>query len=141
MTTTHTTKANKLTPREQLKKATAAAKRERLVAKMELALRAHQLPAWMREVEFHANRGWRLDIAWVSNGWAPVAIEVHGDVWPRVVDGKLKAGRHVRGQGFIDDRCKMNEAQLLGWTVIEVTEAHIDSGQAIEWVKRALGVT
>lgn len=132
--------AKKPTPREQLKKAQARAKRDKLVAKMELALKAHKLPAWKREYMFHDKRKWRFDFAWcppeiddnLCRGLPYVALEVQGGIWSN--------GGHVRGRYYTDNREKANEAQLLGWTVLEVTEAHIDSGQAIDWVKRALGV-
>jgi len=50
-----------------------------------------------------------LDAVWLE--WR-VAVEVHG--------GVHAGGRHTRGQGFINDREKMNEAQLLGWIVLEM---------------------
>ena len=50
---------------------------------------------------------------------------------------QLWQGRHTRGEGFTTDREKMNEAALLGWTVIEVTPEHIKSGQLREWLTKA----
>jgi len=38
-------------------------------------------------------------------------VELHGGTWT--------GGRHVRGDGFADDREKVNAAQLAGWTVLE----------------------
>ena len=82
-----------------------------------------------REWQFHPKRKWRFDLAWVSQ---KVAVEVHGGTWT--------GGRHTRGAGFEKDREKMNEAQLLGWLVLEVTGDQIRSGQALAWVERALEV-
>lgn len=67
-------------------------------------------PAPLKEFLFHPIRKWRLDYAWED---LKIAIEVHG--------GNHSNGRHVRGNGFAEDRIKMNHAQLLGWIVIEIT--------------------
>jgi very-short-patch-repair endonuclease len=95
-----------------------------------LHLRAMKIQGWELEHRFHKKRRWRLDIAWPD---AKVAVEVHGGVYA--------GGRHTRGPGFTADREKMNEAQLLGWTVLEVTTEQVRSGQALEWVERALGLS
>ena len=127
--------STQLTPRDVLKREQARAQREKLVAKLELQLRVAQLPEWEREYKFHPERGWRFDLAWETKWirdecFGGVAVEVHGGVHSN--------GRHNRGKGFTADREKMNEAQLLGWTVLEVCDEHIESGQALEWIRRAL---
>ncbi len=78
------------------------------------------------ELLFHPKRKWRLDYAWPTR---MIAIEVHG--------GIHSGGRHTRGRGFVEDRAKMNEATLLGWTVLEVTPEHIKSGQLRAWLLAA----
>ncbi|AJE36341.1 hypothetical protein G9455_11630 [Aeromonas hydrophila] len=78
------------------------------------------------ELVFHPKRKWRLDFAWPAN---MIALEVHG--------GIHSGGRHTRGRGFVEDRAKMNEAALLGWTVIEATPEHIKSGQLRAWLLAA----
>lgn len=60
------------------------------------------------EYRFHPERKWRFDIAFP---YSKVAIEVHGSVFT--------GGRHTTGAGFSKDREKMNEAQLMGWIVLE----------------------
>lgn len=40
-----------------------------------------------------------------------ILIEIHGGIW--------SSGRHTRGKGFMSDRKKMNDAQLLGYIVLE----------------------
>ena len=83
-------------------------------------------PGYTTELKFHPTRKWRFDYAWEAK---KIAVEVHG--------GVHQQGRHTRGKGFTTDREKMNEAALLGWTVIEVTPEHIKSGQLAKWLTRA----
>ena len=82
-------------------------------------------PPHITEYRFHQSRKWRFDAAWPD---VKFAVEFHG--------GIHVGGRHTRGVGFIRDREKMNEAALLGWTVIEVTPEHIKSGQLRQWLDR-----
>ncbi len=81
------------------------------------------LPDPATELVFHPKRKWRLDYAWPTR---MIAVEIHG--------GIHSGGRHTRGRGFVEDRTKMNEAALLGWTVIEVTPEHIKNGQLRAWL-------
>ncbi len=81
------------------------------------------------ECRLHPTRKWRWDFAWPD---CKVAVEVHGSTWV--------GGRHTRGQGFANDREKMNEAQLLGWLVIECTYDQIASGQLFDWLDRAMAL-
>lgn len=85
-----------------------------------------KFPGYTTELQFHPTRKWRFDYAWEGH---KIAVEVHG--------GVHQQGRHTRGEGFTTDREKMNEAALLGWTVIEVTPEHIKSGQLREWLTKA----
>ncbi|WP_270806278.1 hypothetical protein [Aeromonas sp. QDB62] len=78
------------------------------------------------ELLFHPKRKWRFDYAWEEQ---KLALEVHG--------GIHSGGRHTRGRGFVEDRAKMNEATLLGWTVLEVTPEHIKSGRLRAWLLAA----
>jgi len=84
------------------------------------------LPDPVIELLFHPQRKWRLDFAWPTH---MIAVEIHG--------GIHSGGRHTRGRGFVEDRAKMNEAALLGWTVIEATPEHIKSGQLRAWLLAA----
>ncbi|WP_421180366.1 hypothetical protein [Aeromonas enteropelogenes] len=95
-----------------------------------VATQLQGLPECATEVQFHPRRKWRLDYAWPGQ---KVALEVHG--------GIRSGGRHTRGDGFTNDREKMNEAALLGWLVIEATTEQIRSGQARAWLERALNET
>ncbi|WP_368173212.1 hypothetical protein [Aeromonas sp. R2-1] len=78
------------------------------------------------ELLFHPKRKWRFDYAWEEQ---KLALEIHG--------GIHSGGRHTRGRGFVEDRTKMNEATLLGWTVLEVTPEHIKSCQLRAWLLAA----
>ena len=82
-----------------------------------------------KEYIFHPTRKWRFDYAWLD---LKVALEVHGGVFTN--------GRHTRGKGFTEDKVKMNEAQLLGWIVIEATTAQVKNGQMLKWVNDAIAV-
>lgn len=75
-------------------------------------------------------RKWRYDIAFPEK---KVAVEVHGGVW--------SDGRHTRGKGFIEDRQKMNAAQMAGWRCLEFTTDCLDKrlGAVVDQIKEALG--
>ncbi len=87
------------------------------------------LPGYVKEHIFHPTRKWRFDYAWLD---LKVALEIHGGVFTN--------GRHTRGSGFTEDKVKMNEAQLLGWIVIEATTAQVKNGQMLKWVNEAIEV-
>lgn len=93
-----------------------------------LQIKLAGLPLPALEHQSHPTRKWRFDLAYPTQ---QVAIEIHGGIHTQ--------GRHTRGKGFETDREKMNEAQIMGWIVLEVTEAQVESGQALNWVERALG--
>ena len=88
------------------------------------------LPAPEREATFHPKRKWRVDFIWRD---AMLIVECEGGVYAN--------GRHVRGLGFTADCVKYNEAALMGYRVLRVTADHIYSGQAAEWIGRALSMT
>lgn len=90
-------------------------------------IKQEKLPAPVLEHQFHPIRRWRMDAAWPDK---KVGLEVHGAIWTN--------GHHVRGKGFEDDREKSNEAQLLGWKLLEYSTGQIRNGMAILDLKRAL---
>lgn len=94
-----------------------------------MQLQAAGLPEPVREYRFAPPRRWRADFAWPN---VALLVEVEGGHWA--------GGRHTRGAGFDRDVEKYNEAGLLAWRLVRVTSTHIKSGQAIEWIKRALAV-
>ena len=90
-------------------------------------IQAIRLPDPETEHRFAPPRRWRLDLAWPQ---ALLAVEIEGGIWTN--------GRHTRGAGFLADCEKYNEATLLGWRILRVTREHIESGQALRWIERAL---
>jgi very-short-patch-repair endonuclease len=90
-------------------------------------LRMTSVPAPKREYRFHPTRKWRFDLAWPEQ---LVAVEVDG--------GGFVEGRHGRGAGLRSDSEKFSEAAAMGWRVLRVVPDHVDSGQALAWVMRAL---
>jgi very-short-patch-repair endonuclease len=89
------------------------------------------LPEPLREYRFaqEIGRQWRADFAWPDS---MVLAEAEGGVWTK--------GRHVRGQGFIDDCEKYNTAALLGWTVLRFPPVMIADGTAVKMIRKALDV-
>lgn len=100
-----------------------------LVAELVQQMAVVGIRAESQEWKFHPSRKWRFDLAWPAK---KIAVEIHG--------GIHTGGRHTRSGGFERDREKMNEAQLLGWLVLEVTGEQIRTGQALGWIERALEV-
>ena len=94
-------------------------------------LRAAGLPEPEREYRFAPPRRWRLDFYWPA---ARLACEVDGAVFV--------AGRHTTGTGYTRDCEKLNAAALAGLRVLRVTRAHVEDGQALDWIRQGLeGVT
>ena len=92
-------------------------------------LKAAKLDTGMvRELVFHPKRKWRFDFAFPTR---KLAIECEG--------GLFSSGRHVRSAGATEDMVKYNEAQLMSWTVLRFSAAHIKSGEALRMIERALG--
>jgi len=88
-------------------------------------LQAVGLTGFVKEHMFAApDRRWRLDLAHVD---LKIGVECHGGVWTQ--------GRHTRGQGFINDREKMNDAVRRGWLVLEFTPETIKSGEAVDVIQ------
>jgi very-short-patch-repair endonuclease len=116
-----------LTPADVLKKAQGRAAREGLEDRMALALRAERID-FVRQFEFWPTRRWRFDFALMAHR---IAIEVQGGTWIN--------GAHSRGSGIERDCEKSAYAVAAGWRVIYVTGNQVKSGQALEWVRLAVG--
>lgn len=100
-------------------------------------IRLAGLPEPVREYVFHANRNWRFDFCWRSDGLL-VACEIEGGIWMQTDTGRSKG--HAHPERFEQDCEKYNEAALYGWTLIRVTPDMIRDGRAIDWLDRALRV-
>ena len=85
-------------------------------------------------------RRFRADFAWLSER---LLVEIEGVVFPKkprdlqVSDHRL-GGRHVSAKGFERDIEKYAEAVALGYRVLRVMPKHVQSGQALTWIERAL---
>jgi hypothetical protein len=89
------------------------------------------LPAPLRQSRLPwtgTKRMFRADFLWPEE---KVIVEVQGAV------GR---GRHTTAAGFMRDRVKVNLATLAGWRTLEVCAAHIRDGDAIDWIREALGL-
>lgn len=79
-----------------------------------------------QELKFHPTRKWRFDFAWLD---VKLAVELQGGLYhPR--------GRHSRGKGQEGDYEKLNEAQRLGWVVLQFGSAHLSSHRKTRQVVR-----
>jgi very-short-patch-repair endonuclease len=91
-----------------------------------------------REYRFHYERKWRADFAVGDNPrfgpphFFDVLIEIDGGSWV--------AGRHTRGSGFEKDAEKLNAAAELGYRVLRYTPRMIESGEALEQIRRILSM-
>lgn len=87
------------------------------------------LPYVKSELKVTKMRGWRFDYSYPE---LRIAIEVHGGIFTK--------GRHVRPLGFMEDRRKMNEAQLQGWIVLEFPVPDIENTpfDCVEQIARAI---
>lgn len=94
---------------------------------------AHGLPAPVREYRFHAERRWKLDLAWKDK---LVACEIEGGIWMQTETGRGKG--HAHPKRFLQDIEKYNELALYGWKLIRVTPDMIKDGRALDWLDRAL---
>jgi len=83
-----------------------------------------------REVRFAPPRRWRADFLIHTRHGSGLLVEVDGGTW--------SGGRHTTGAGFAADCAKLNEATLLGYRILRVTPAMVDSGAALLLVERAL---
>jgi hypothetical protein len=85
------------------------------------------LPAPQRDFKFHPTRKWKFDFAWPEQR---VAVELHGG------GGR---GRHCRLTGLSSDCQKRNEAQQLGYVVLEYTVLELkDMVAVVEQVGRMM---
>jgi len=86
-----------------------------------------ELPAILQpftEYQFHQPRLWRFDFCWPS---VRLAVEIESSV------------HRIRGR-FARDLDKYNQAALDGWKLLRYTAKMVHSAEAIDTVKRVLGV-
>jgi len=90
-------------------------------------LRANGLPEGETEYRFHPIRRWKFDRAWKEY---MLAVELNGAIYTK--------GRHSTGKGLEGDYEKINEAQIMGWKVLQFSGGQLENGYAISAIKRAL---
>ncbi len=111
---------------QQILKEQKKAVREHLELEFKMQLKAVGLrDGWVCEYEFHPERKWRFDFAWLDK---KLAIEVDGGT----TYGK---SRHSKGDGYDNDCDKRNTAQAMGWIVFNFSSRMIKSGKAILFVQ------
>lgn len=93
-------------------------------------IKAFKHPTPEREITFHPTRKWRFDLAWPD---IKVAVEYQGGIFSR-------RASHSSISGIQRDQEKSNEAQLHGWIVIYANAFTVKSGQAVDWVNRAIAL-
>ena len=81
------------------------------------------IKGWVSEYKFDSERKWRFDY---SHPDLKIAIEIEGGVWNR--------GRHLRGQGFINDMEKYNKASADGWTLFRFSTQQVEEGYVISYL-------
>jgi very-short-patch-repair endonuclease len=72
-------------------------------------------------------RRFRADFCWPEYG---LIVEVQGGGWV--------GGRHHKAAGYMADCERLYEAMRRGWRVLYVVPDHIDSGEAIKWIRELL---
>ncbi|WFQ78171.1 hypothetical protein PXH59_00565 (plasmid) [Xenorhabdus sp. SF857] len=102
------------------------------------------MPLWGKdELQFHPNRRWRFDFAWMEQ---KIAVEVEGGTYNHGKEkydsysGKkiTQKSRHLTPTGFHDDCIKYGEAAILGWCVIRVDAKMVKDGSALAMLESAL---
>lgn len=97
-------------------------------AKFERDIALLGFPAPVREVLFAHPRRWRFDFAYPE---LMIAVEYQGGNY----NGK---GAHNSITGLQRDYEKFTEAALRGWTLILIDAKSVTTGQAVQWLERAL---
>ena len=92
-------------------------------------LERHGLPLGVEQYRFVPGRLYRFDRAWPEQ---LVAVEIQSGLWVN--------GAHSRGSGVERDCVKLSIAAALGWRVLPISKAMIESGDAVRLIAQALGV-
>lgn len=106
---------------------------------LDLHIRAKRLPTPEREHQFHPERKWKFDRAWLG---LRVAVEIEGGFFgvgkPCRSCGRRKVAGHTSIQRLLSDAEKYNAAAEIGWLVLRYSSKTIESGEAIEQIERVL---
>ena len=85
------------------------------------------LPEPTAEFRFHPKRKFRFDWAFIEQR---IAVECSGGIY-------MKVSGHKSIAGILRDYEKMNEAQILGWKVLQIESNNLIKLPAIQLIKRA----
>lgn len=112
----------------------------KLEDEMAFHIRAYNLPDPVKEYHFHPERKWRFDFAWPD---LMIALECEGGIYASSKNlcqlcGQPPRSRHTSMSGFEGDCEKYNQAAILGWKVLRVTTKTIDSGSAIDLLRKMI---
>jgi hypothetical protein len=88
---------------------------------------SQKIPPFVRELQFHSERKWRFDFAWIEYR---VGLEVQG--------GLFIAGRHSRGAGIAKDMEKFSEAAALGWRILYCQPQDLCTMDMVKLIHRTL---
>lgn len=80
------------------------------------------------EVRLIEGRRFLADFVWYR---AKLVVEVQGGVW-------MRRGGHTGGRAQIDDMEKLNELQLAGYRVLQVTPGQVTDGTLTKLLARVL---
>lgn len=92
-----------------------------------LLIQEANLPQPEREYRFHDKRRWRFDFCYPDR---KIGIECEGGTWAK--------SRHTTGSGYQNDCTKYNAASVMGYRILRFTRDMIESGEAIETIRRIL---
>jgi len=100
-------------------------------------IQAHGLPLPQTEFKFAEaiGRKFRADYCWPA---AMVIVERNGGIFRGGKGGGSAVGGHSAGVGILRDMEKSNLAQLLGYVYLQFTPQQLDSGAALEQIRKAL---
>lgn len=87
------------------------------------------MPGFEREYRFHPQRRWRFDVAMPA---FKIAAEYHGGLF------MSRRGGHQSVKGTRNDWEKLNEAQILGWIVLQFGPDETRTGTAMQVIERAI---
>lgn len=103
-----------------------------LITQVDLLRNSRKSPVlgyYVLEYRFHPVRRWRFDLAFPV---FKVAAEYHGGLFMK------RRGGHQSVKGSMNDWEKLNEAQILGWLVLQFGPHETRSGSAMNTIERAL---
>lgn len=92
-----------------------------------------------REFRFAPPRRWRADFLVKFGPWSNTVVIPSGFLI-EIDGGGYVAGRHTRGAGFEADCEKQSAAAILGYRVIRCTPRQVENGDALSWIRQALGL-